>query len=236
MKKKIYTIFMASESNEYNRSFRVSSIAIWFLVLFEIFLIVLSAITIKNAFDKDSMLYEIINLRSYKNHMTGIANDVGALAILDSLKYNDKFLINYFEENKKIYPKVAPVSGYVSQGLILDDIEKKHFGIDVVASKKEKVLSAAEGMVVFNGIDSELGKVLVISHPNDFYTLYGHLDTIFVDNREIINANSVIALVGTTGVTSGPHLHFEIWKGNELIDPRDVIEEYRRKDVSIRKQ
>ena len=235
MKKKIYTIFMASESNEYNRSFRVSSIAIWFLVLFEIFLIVLSAITIKNAFDKDSMLYEIINLRSYKNHMTGIANDVGALAILDSLKYNDKFLINYFEENKKIYPKVAPVSGYVSQGLILDDIEKKHFGIDVVASKKEKVLSAAEGMVVFNGIDSELGKVLVISHPNDFYTLYGHLDTIFVDNREIINANSVIALVGTTGVTSGPHLHFEIWKGNELIDPRDVIEEYRRKDVSIRK-
>ncbi|OUW60155.1 MAG: hypothetical protein CBD58_05135 [bacterium TMED198] len=227
---------MASESNEYNRSFRVSSIAIWFLVLFEIFLIVLSAITIKNAFDKDSMLYEIINLRSYKNHMTGIANDVGALAILDSLKYNDKFLINYFEENKKIYPKVAPVSGYVSQGLILDDIEKKHFGIDVVASKKEKVLSAAEGMVVFNGIDSELGKVLVISHPNDFYTLYGHLDTIFVDNREIINANSVIALVGTTGVTSGPHLHFEIWKGNELIDPRDVIEEYRRKDVSIRKQ
>ena len=55
-------------------------------------------------------------------------------------------------------------------------------------------------------------------------------------NREIINANSVIALVGTTGVTSGPHLHFEIWKGNELIDPRDVIEEYRRKDVSIRKQ
>jgi len=236
LKKKIYTIFMASESNEYNRSFRVSSIAIWFLVLFEIFLIVLSAITIKNAFDKDSMLYEIINLRSYKNHMTGIANDVGALAILDSLKYNDKFLINYFEENKKIYPKVAPVSGYVSQGLILDDIEKKHFGIDVVASKKEKVLSAAEGMVVFNGIDSELGKVLVISHPNDFYTLYGHLDTIFVDNREIINANSVIALVGTTGVTSGPHLHFEIWKGNELIDPRDVIEEYRRKDVSIRKQ
>tara|TARA_B100000214_G_scaffold363998_1_gene330091 strand:+ start:167 stop:847 length:681 start_codon:yes stop_codon:yes gene_type:complete len=226
---------MASESNEYNRSFRVSSIAIWSLVFFEIFLIALSAITIKNAIDKDSMLYEIINLRSFKNHMTGIANDIGALAILDSLKYNDKFLINYFEENKKIYPKIAPVSGYVSQGLILDEIEKKHFGIDVVSSKKEKVLSSAEGMVVFNGTDPELGKVLVISHPNDFYTLYGHLDTIFVDNREIVNANSVIALVGTTGVTSGPHLHFEIWKGNELIDPRDVIEEYRRKDVSIRK-
>jgi hypothetical protein len=226
---------MASESNEYNRSFRVSSFTIWSLVFFEIFLIALSAITLKNVFDKDSMLYEIINLRSYKNHMTGIANDVGALAILDSLKYSDKFLINYFEENKKIYPKIAPVSGYVSQGLILDDIEKKHFGIDVVSSKKEKVLSSAEGMVVFNGTDSELGKVLVISHPNDFYTLYGHLDTIFVDNREIVNANSVIALVGTTGVTSGPHLHFEIWKGNELIDPRDVIEEYRRKDVSIRK-
>ena len=235
MKKKIYTIFMASESNEYNRSFRVSSFTIWSLVFFEIFLIALSAITLKNVFDKDSMLYEIINLRSYKNHMTGIANDVGALAILDSLKYSDKFLINYFEKNKKIYPKIAPVSGYVSQGLILDDIEKKHFGIDVVSSKKEKVLSSAEGMVVFNGTDSELGKVLVISHPNDFYTLYGHLDTIFVDNREIVNANSVIALVGTTGVTSGPHLHFEIWKGNELIDPRDVIEEYRRKDVSIRK-
>ena len=114
--------------------------------------------------------------------------------------------------------------------------EKKHFGIDVAASKKEKVISAAEGMVVFNGIDSELGKVLVLSHPNGFFTLYGHLDTIFVNNREIINANSVIALVGTTGVTSGPHLHFEIWKDNELIDPRDVIEEYRRKDVSIRQQ
>ena len=225
---------MASESNEYNRSFRVSSLFLWALVLFEIILISLSVVTIKNAFDKESMLYEIINLRSYKNHMTGITKDIGALAILDSLKYNDKFLINYFEKNKKIYPKIAPVSGYVSQGLILNDLEKKHFGIDVVASEKEKVLSAAEGMVVFNGIDSELGKVLVLSHPNGFFTLYGHLDTIFVNNREIINANSVIALVGTTGVTSGPHLHFEIWKDNELIDPRDVIEEYRRKDVSIR--
>ena len=236
MKKKIYTIFMASESNEYNRSFRVSSLFLWALALFEIILIALSAFTVKNVFDKDSMLYEIINLRSYKNHMTGIAKDIDALAILDSLKYNDKFLINYFEKNKKIYPKIPPVSGYVSQGLILNDPDNKHFGIDVAASKKEKVLSAAEGMVVFNGIDSELGKVLVLSHPNGFYTLYGHLDTTFVVNREIINANTVIALVGTSGVTSGPHLHFEIWKDNELIDPRNVIEEYRRKDVSIRQQ
>jgi len=88
---------MASESNEYNRSFRVSSFTIWSLVFFEIFLIALSAITLKNVFDKDSMLYEIINLRSFKNHMTGVVNDVGALAILDSLKYNDKF----FAKKKK---------------------------------------------------------------------------------------------------------------------------------------
>ena len=64
--------------------------------------------------------------------------------------------------------------------------------------------------------------------------LYAHNDSNLVLSGTVIEKGQIIARVGETGNSQGPHLHFEIWKNNQILDPREIIREYKKKDVSIR--
>ena len=79
-----------------------------------------------------------------------------------------------------------------------------------------------------------MGNVVILSHEFGFFTVYGHNDTNIVHERDIVSQGQVIAKVGDTGISEGPHLHFEVWKHNRVLDPRDLIDKYKKKDVSIR--
>ena len=116
---------------------------------------------------------------------------------------------------------------YVSQGFKGD-----HKGIDIVAEKGADVHASYGGKVLHFGHDDVYGKIIVLAHKNNFYTFYGHLDSIFVKKHNFIKNNEVIGLVGETGQTSGPHLHFEIWSDREILDPRLLINELKERDVT----
>ena len=64
--------------------------------------------------------------------------------------------------------------------------------------------------------------------------MYAHLNKNLVSSKKYVQENQIIGLAGKSGNSDGPHLHFEIWKNDNIIDPRNLIEEYRKKDVSIR--
>ena len=87
--------------------------------------------------------------------------------------------------------------------------------------------------MVFVGESDILGKTIIVNHPGGFITVYGHNDTLLVQPGEEILKNQVISHVGETGKSQGPHLHFEIWKNNQVLDPREIVPEYKKKDVSI---
>jgi len=116
---------------------------------------------------------------------------------------------------------------YVSQGFKGD-----HRGIDIVTEKGANVHASHSGRVLHYGYDDIYGKIIVLAHKNNFYTFYGHLDSIFVKKHDFIKNNEIIGLVGDTGHTSGPHLHFEIWNDWEISDPRLLINELRERDVT----
>ena len=116
---------------------------------------------------------------------------------------------------------------YVSQGLKGD-----HKGIDIVAEKGSDVHASYSGKVIHLGQDDIYGKIIVLAHKNNFYTFYGHLDSIFVKKHNFVKNNEIIGLVGETGKTSGPHLHFEIWDELENKDPRLLINELKERDVT----
>ena len=128
------------------------------------------------------------------------------------------------------YPDLAPVDGYVTRGL---QLEKNHLGIDIAAKYKDKVHSPAHGRVLYAGASDIFGKTIIIRHPGGFITVFGHNDTILIQSGEEIVRNQVISHVGETGKSQGPHLHYEIWKNNQVLDPREIIPEYKKKDVSI---
>lgn len=125
-------------------------------------------------------------------------------------------------------PEHAPVSGPITKKFITGP--RKHYGIDISGKIGDPVVSAAEGFVVFSGWTPELGNMVVISHPDDYITVYGHNDRLKVRERQRVKKGELIALLGETGYSMGPHLHFEIWHHGIALDPQKVIPEYMIKN------
>ena len=142
-------------------------------------------------------------------------------------KFQKKFINKY----KKEYPDMPPVKGYVTRGL---NIDRNHFGIDIAAKYKDNIYSSGYGKVIFSGMNKDLGNTIIINHPGGFVTVYAHNDTNLVFSGDLVEKGQIVAYIGETGNSQGPHLHFEIWKNDQVLDPRGIIQEYDKKDVSIR--
>jgi len=126
---------------------------------------------------------------------------------------------------------IAPVEGYVTQGI---EIAKNHNGIDIISKKGkgDNIKAAEDGVVIFADDYGDLGKTIILSHSHDYFTIYSHCDSLLVDERDLILKGSTIATLGETGKTTAPHLHFEIWRNDTIIDPRNIIKKYGELDVS----
>ena len=97
---------------------------------------------------------------------------------------------------------------------------KNHNGFDLAANQGSKVYATADGRVSLAKISNQgYGNHILIEHRFGFETKYGHLQQILISNGEFVNQGQLIGYVGTTGLSTGPHLHYEIIKNNKLIDP-----------------
>jgi murein DD-endopeptidase MepM/ murein hydrolase activator NlpD len=98
-----------------------------------------------------------------------------------------------------------------------------HSGIDIAAPQGSKVLATADGVVVLAGWFGDYGKTVIIRHPSGYLTLYGHLSKIDVKEGQKVKAGDVVGRVGSTGRSTGPHLHYEIIRDNKPIDPSKFL-------------
>ena len=100
-----------------------------------------------------------------------------------------------------------------------------HYGLDLAAREGAPVVAAADCVVAVADWDTELGWLVEINHGYNFSTRYGHNFSIRVDSGQIVRRGQIIALVGSTGRSSGPHLHYEVWKDDMPVNPRGYIPE-----------
>lgn len=117
-------------------------------------------------------------------------------------------------------PSRGPISSYF--GYRKDPFNHKkafHPGLDLNANYGDRVISTASGKVVRAGWCHGYGKCIVIRHHHGYKTLYGHLSKIMVRKGESIDSGQEIGLVGSTGRSTGPHLHYEILKNGKKINP-----------------
>ena len=96
---------------------------------------------------------------------------------------------------------------------------KLHNGVDIKAPFNSLVAAAADGTVTLAGWNGGFGKCVIIEHADGLRTLYGHLNTVLVHVGQKVKQHHFIGRVGATGRTTGPHLHFTIWKDGKLQDP-----------------
>ena len=123
---------------------------------------------------------------------------------------------------------VKPTSGRLTSGFgyRIHPILKKrrmHKGIDIVARYGSNVKAATGGVVTYSGQMGSYGNLVVIDHQNGFETRYAHNSRLKVKKGEKVRQGQTIALVGNTGRSNGTHLHFEIWKNGEAIDPAHYL-------------
>lgn len=169
------------------------------------------------AFDRDSIQEAIFN--SDELEMTPSKEDSLLRELVDQ---EDKYNLFESASTEGDISLFAPIKGTVSQAY---SVQEKHYGIDVVAEKDTPILAAADGTVIFAEWTAETGHVIIVKHDNDLITVYKHNSSLSKSQGELVKAGEVIATIGNTGeLTTGPHLHFELWRSGYPINPVDFID------------
>ena len=112
-----------------------------------------------------------------------------------------------------------PVVGHISQ-----DYSSKNHGIDIAAAQGTKVVASREGKVSFVGWHDIYGNMVIVKHDGGYESVYAHLEVISVKAGYPVIAGTKIGTCGSTGRSTGPHLHFEIRKNGATVDPLPYLQ------------
>ncbi|NOG96633.1 MAG: M23 family metallopeptidase [Ignavibacteriae bacterium] len=166
-----------------------------------------------DSLDSNSAIYDSLREEKYKN-LNIEGNILTAFRGFIDLIFREK------SENDEIY-FLRPSSGYIIKHY---DPQKGHLGIDFGIKSGSPVYAASSGIVIFSDYVSDEGNMIMIQHKNDFITVYKHCSVLMKKTREKVIQGELVALSGSSGKAStGPHLHFEIWKNGNAVNPKNLI-------------
>ncbi len=121
---------------------------------------------------------------------------------------------------RMIWPVKGRISSY--QGWRVHPILRKkkyHSGMDIAAPTGTPIAAADSGVVIFSGRNGGYGNMIALDHGNEISTVYGHCSELLVSKGQMVSKGDIIAKVGSTGFSTGPHLHFEVRKAGVPTDP-----------------
>lgn len=178
--------------------------------------------------------------RSGDRNERSFSKDIKELKeILDSLNqlksFEDEELTDLSETESKLkkfldsIPTFWPASGKVSSkfGSRKDPFEGRkrfHEGIDIAASHGEDIRASASGKVILAKSYNGYGRTVIIDHGRGITTLYGHASKLLVKEGQTVSKGQLIAKVGSSGRSTGPHLHFEIRINGQAVDPLSYLD------------
>ena len=128
------------------------------------------------------------------------------------------------EEKLSSTPTIAPVIGVITDGFgsrkdPFTGRRAYHHGLDLSGRRGTPIKAPADGVVVFAGRKGGMGRMIRISHGFGYQTAYGHLDKILVEPGQDVHRGDEIGLLGNTGRSTGPHLHYEVLKDGLYVNP-----------------
>lgn len=124
-----------------------------------------------------------------------------------------------------VYLAVNPVKGRISSryGARESIRNHTHKGLDIAAKIGTPIKAVADGKVTYSGVMGGYGNLIIIDHGNGITTRYGHCSKLYVKLGKQVKAGELIAAVGNTGNSTGPHLHFEIRQNGVYVNPTDYL-------------
>jgi murein DD-endopeptidase MepM/ murein hydrolase activator NlpD len=147
------------------------------------------------------------------------------LSVLESMLFNRQLDMNSVPSREPI------ANSYITSsfGRRADPIvggSQFHKGIDFEADVGDPVLAVADGVVSYSGVRSGYGNVIEIDHGNGYVTRYAHNSRLERRVGELIRAGQEIAKAGSTGRSTGAHVHLEVWKNGQAVDPRNFLSQH----------
>ena len=144
------------------------------------------------------------------------------LSILETLLVSRKIQSDLFIAGRPVE------KGWMSSrfGARIDPITGKrawHTGVDFAGKEGSNIIAVAAGVVVYSGSRSGYGEVVEINHGSGFTTLYGHHKKNLVKVGDIVKKGQVVGLMGSSGRSTGPHVHYEVYKHGRIVDPSSYI-------------
>lgn len=150
-----------------------------------------------------------------------------------TVKQADSFdsLLNYLEDQVTLLaatPAVRPVRGWKTSGFgyrksPFTGLREFHKGLDIATRQGTPIVATADGIVSFAGNKGLLGKIITIDHGHGMITRYGHTYKILKKTGEPVKRGEKIALIGSTGRSTGPHLHYEVLLNGIRVNPEKYI-------------
>jgi murein DD-endopeptidase MepM/ murein hydrolase activator NlpD len=108
-----------------------------------------------------------------------------------------------------------------------------HTGIDIPLNYGTPILALFDGVVVWAGPRGGYGNTVILQHQDDTFTLYGHCAKVLVQTGQTVQAGDQIAMVGSTGYSTGPHLHLEYWVNHQYVDPMVIWNHHEKGNPNI---
>lgn len=169
-------------------------------------------------FNKDSII-QATKVEASKVDFAPSAEDS---LLREKVDKEDKY--NLFESattatNFVLFP---PVNGQITSDY---DVKTKHYAVDIAVAKDTPVKAVADGVVVFTGWTASTGYVIILEHSYGLISVYKHNSSLSKVQGDLVKSGEVIATAGDTGeLSTGPHLHFELWNDGYPINPTNFID------------
>jgi murein DD-endopeptidase MepM/ murein hydrolase activator NlpD len=161
--------------------------------------------------------------------LPSLLSSVDALSQQLEIRRQELSVLEMLVMNRNLLGEVLPGGRPVSDGWIssyfgyrtdpFTGLWARHDGVDIAGRMGEPIVAVAAGIVTFAGKRFGYGNLVEINHGNGFVTRYGHCSLTKVTVGETVNKGQVVALMGSTGRSTGPHVHFEVWRGGRVVDP-----------------
>lgn len=130
-------------------------------------------------------------------------------------------IIDDIPSDYKLVSFFRPMAGIVTNHF---NREEKHFGIDIVSDNNSVIKATADGTVIYSDWTVENGYCIGIQHNGNLFSIYKHNAVLLKDDGDFVSAGEPIALYGNSGsMSTGPHLHFELWYNGTPLNPEDYI-------------
>jgi murein DD-endopeptidase MepM/ murein hydrolase activator NlpD len=162
-----------------------------------------------------------------------LLHDIQVLDKQLSLREKQLTLLGVFSANKELSKEVRPAGLPVAKGWLssyygyradpFTGKKKFHHGVDIAGKTGTSVLAAASGLVTYAGKKGGYGYLIEIDHGSGYVTRYGHNKEIVVKLGDVVKQNDVIAKMGSTGHSTGPHVHFEVMRNGKKVNPRKYL-------------